>query len=306
MSHKYFRSISLWKSILNAYIFLMFWNTIDVLRADLPLIWKPQNWKPLDFIWSLSWCTAALGLIIQDACRWMAVPAQGQRLSHLSTSESQPSLSYGFHLACDAESSDGFYSSSHFPSLFHSSTSSCSTPFSLCCCQFDWHVWELSFILRAVINACKWICASVFSFKLWLKGWLNNSLVIFWRRAIIVNRLYMIMRSILRKQQAPVYKKMLKIKWVLNSAVSQVYNKTWQHTDENMAMSQINHCSGQKSHRNDQKKMTSYWILIYSNSLLMGSVRLHLIVLEGSECWLNCSILFYCTWVRVISELKNK
>ncbi len=99
----------------------------------------------------------------------MAVPSQGQRLSHLKTSESQSSLSYGFHLACAAESSDGFYSSSHSFPLFHSSTSSCSTSISLCCCQFEWHVWELRFILRAVINACKWICGAVFSHKLWLK-----------------------------------------------------------------------------------------------------------------------------------------
>ncbi len=35
-------------------------------------------------------------------------------------------------------------------------------------------VWELSFILRAVINACKWICGAVFSHKLWLKGCLKQ------------------------------------------------------------------------------------------------------------------------------------
>lgn len=157
-------------------------------------------------------------------------------------------------------------------------------------------VWELSFILRAVINACKWICGAVFSHKLWLKGCLNNSLVIFWCRAIIVKRLYMIMRSILRKQQGLVYDKMLKIKWVLNSTISQVNNKTWQHADENIVTNQPGLRA--KMPTKWPEKSYPYWILIYGNSLLMGLVHLHLTISEGCECWLMDSRIVM--WVRTI------
>jgi len=53
---------------------------------------------------------------------------------HLNHSQS---CSYSFHLVCDAESSDCFYSSPHTSPLFHSSASPCST---LCCCQSERHV----------------------------------------------------------------------------------------------------------------------------------------------------------------------
>lgn len=59
-----------------------------------------------------------------------------------------------------------------------------------------------------------------------------------------------------------VYKKIQKIKYVLNSTISQVYNKTWQHAVENIAMSEINQGLGQKCHKSAEKSPYSEFMYI--------------------------------------------